>query len=150
MTDDKRIEALIAARKTAERVVADMDDDVLRLRAFEVTYQSLIRETISPDKELDRLVASSTRQSKRAAGKRPSGARGLIEELVSDGFFEVPRTLPNVADALRTGGHTYRQSDLSKPMLRLTQERVLRRQEQSKDGGKQMFFYERHPGHTRS
>ncbi|MDP2621155.1 MAG: hypothetical protein Q8P46_13460 [Hyphomicrobiales bacterium] len=56
----------------------------------------------------------------------------VVEELISDGFFAVPRDLGTIRIALRDKGHFYPATSLSPVMLRLVRSKVLRRIKEDK------------------
>ena len=149
MVNEPEAERFIAARKIAEQVVEGMQDEVLRARAFEITYQSLLAQSSNQHVQGSGAVARAAPPER--VRKPRTGVRALIEGLLNDGFFDDPQSLTDVMNRLRDDGHRYRQFDLSKPLQRLTQDKLLRRHEGTKNGGaKKVFLYERHPGYQPS
>lgn len=59
--------------------------------------------------------------------KKKTGPRARVEKLIADGFFKGRKTLTDVRDELRRGGHVYKATDLSPTMIRLVRDEQLRR-----------------------
>lgn len=62
----------------------------------------------------------------------------LLAELKHDGFFSTKRTLGEVRAALAAKGHTFKSTDISPTVVRLTRQRVLQRE---RDPGKDQWVY---------
>jgi len=73
-------------------------------------------------------------------GRKKTGPKAYVEDLISDGFFSSPKTLTAVRAELGNRGHHVPMTSLSGPMITLCQERQLRRQK-AKDGKKQIYTY---------
>lgn len=58
---------------------------------------------------------------------RKAGPRGVVEDLLAEGFFKSRRSLSDVRDELRRGGHMYKATDLSPAMIRLVRDKQLKR-----------------------
>ena len=56
----------------------------------------------------------------------------LLEELLADGFFKVPRDFASIRSELATRGHHYARTALSPTLLRLVRRRSLRRVKEDK------------------
>lgn len=130
----------------AEQAVQGVKDGELRRVAFE--------------KVLDRLlhgptVSAAEGQHKGPAGQKPnaraakhggdpkrgkSGPKAYISEMESDGFFSKPKTITEVKAELENRGHHIPLTNLSGPLQKLCQAKVLRRQK-VKAGKKQVFSY---------
>lgn len=70
----------------------------------------------------------------RAAGGKParkSPARGsittLLQRLVEEGFFDVPRTATVIREKLAARGHPYPRTSLTNPLLRAVRNHLLDR-----------------------
>ncbi len=64
--------------------------------------------------------------------KKASGLRGHLVELIGEDFFKKPQEFGAVMKALAERGHYYTKTSLSPVMLRLTQDRELRRMKNGK------------------
>ena len=64
---------------------------------------------------------------KKSTRFRKIGPRGRVEELVGDGYFKTKRSLADVRDQLKQGGHLYKATDLSPVLIRLVRDKQLRR-----------------------
>lgn len=58
---------------------------------------------------------------------KKTGPRAMVEALLAEGFFKSRRTLGDVRDELRRGGHMYKATDLSPAMIRLVRDKQLKR-----------------------
>jgi hypothetical protein len=79
---------------------------------------------------VDRPSKRSDGQKRKAVGlakKQKQGPKGLVAELVDEGFFAKPRTFKELGDRLKEGGHYYPRTSLSPVMLALTKDRIIRR-----------------------
>lgn len=145
--DNSQLESLIAKRQAAEKAVEDAAPD-LKEKAFEVMLQHLLSGERQPLANTRRRKKTSQPKSgmslKVKKSRKPSGPQGLITELVKDGFYDEWRSLPDILERLRVGGHIYKQSSLSTPLRRLTQAKVLRRKERERDGGRKIWMYQKH------
>jgi len=83
----------------------------------------------------------ATRPAKEKKGKTKTkksstGPMGLIRDLVGGNYFKERRTLSAVQKKLEEGGHIYAQTSLSPPLLKLVQNKELRR---VKDGKRWVY-----------
>src|SRR5439155_26117376 len=159
-SDEPEIARLIAARQSAERIVEGMDEGPRKDKAFEMAFARLMggevpdvisRKTIAPaPNKMSRK--QPTRRNGAEASSRPRRAaspRSRLTALADEGFFDEARGLPDIVTRLRADGHTYKQAELSKPLQRLTQEHVLRRELRDAANRKmKIWYYERHPSYN--
>ena len=149
--DEDEIRELAAKRQAAERAVEGVAP-ALKEKAFEVLFRHLLetggqsagKAPRSPTRAKSELGAKSATKPAAKKTKKVSGPKGLITELVNDGFFDEWRSLPDIVERLRVGGHIYKQTGLSTPLRRLTQDKVLRRRERERDGGRKIWMYEKY------
>ena len=145
--DEGRIQDLIAMREAAEKVVEGMPGGPLKVKAFEMAFQSLQAADTTPaaKKRHRRPKTTSQARGEDAPPKRPrkpAGVKGYILELVEEGFFDGWRSLPDIQKRLEVRGHIYKQERLSPRLLELTKAKVLER-ERKPEGKKQMWVYRR-------
>jgi hypothetical protein len=147
--DDDSMAELISNRKAAERVVEGMPDGPLKEKAFEIAFSHLLAGGIGATADVKPRKTRSTRKvdATRKQTKTRKGPKLYIEDLISDGFFDAARALPDVLSELGKRGHTgYRQANLSKPMQLLTQAKVLKREQRQRGAmKKKIWYYEKHP-----
>jgi hypothetical protein len=137
---------LVELRKKAEAAVADMPDEALRTKAFEVILGHLLSEAAqgSPGAATPHSPGVSKGKKALEAGL---GTRGLpvsspdrILTLKSEGFFEGGRGIREIRDELQAHGWMYRLNAISGPLMKLVRQRQLRRA-QFNDGKKKVFKY---------
>jgi len=98
-------------------------------------------QSLPQEKPLDH-GAQDAEQQKPQKDKQPKGTKGRIDALIDDGFFSQKRTINEVKDALESFGWFYKMEELSTPLMRLVQEKKLRRiKEPEKEGGKLIWRY---------
>jgi hypothetical protein len=73
-------------------------------------------------------------------GRQPrrSGVVSLITQVKDEHFFDAKRTIADIRDELAKKGHNLKSSDISGPLLSLTQQNVLKRE---KDGHLNQWVY---------
>jgi hypothetical protein len=130
--------------KTAEDAVANVSDDALRAVAFQVVLERLLDMDEFPEfvQELpvDTLSGPEIKETKK--GRQPTGPKGRVESLIEDGFFNQKRTIGDVKAALEARTWYHRLEDLQPSLMRLVQEKKLRRiKEPEKEGGKLIWRY---------
>jgi len=126
---------LVSLRRRAEGAVADMADGPLKIKAFEVILESLLRSDSSQQE-----VQSPSRPSQHAQGESPSSIGSRISLLADEGFFAQPRSLGEIQESLAAHGWHYPQNNLSTPLVRLVRQRRLRRLQLS-EGKKKLWKY---------
>jgi len=127
----------------AQAAVDTMTDESLKPIAFQVVLDRLLSSgelsipEISPTQEPNKPP-----NQEKLKIKQPKGPKGRIEALIEDGFFAHQRTIGDVKDALAARGWFHRVEDINPTLLRLLQEKKLRRiKEPEKDGGKLVWRY---------
>src|ERR1700730_17286888 len=113
---------LVSLRKRAEDAVTDMDDGPLKVKAFEVILESLLRSA-SPQQG----AHGPSLPIQPAPSEIPSSLAARITLLAGEAFFELPRSLVEIQESLAAHGWHYPQSNLSTPLVRLVIQRRLRR-----------------------
>jgi hypothetical protein len=130
MTEE--IEAAVS--RAAE--IADKVAPELRVAAFEKAFDALVGDpsgTGEPKpartpKEKG-IKAAKTKKPTRA-GRRPSrvGGRGSLNELLEEGYFSEPRSLPDIIVYLRDSrARQFKQNDLSGSLAKMTRDGLLHR-----------------------
>jgi hypothetical protein len=130
-----KVEAIIEARKLAERSVADMPEGPAKLAAFQTILTSLLER--AEGEQPEKLGQAAAPVSSAATG---AGPRGRILSLATDGFFAQPRSLPEIQEALARRGWHYPQQNLGTPLTRLVRDRSLRRL-RANEGNKKLWKY---------
>lgn len=89
------------------------------------TPRSKPRVSTKSHKETEPKAATAKRASK---SKGRPGPKAMAEELIETGFFSQPRQVKDIIDyARRTMAYTYKATDLSPTLVRLTREHKLKR-----------------------
>ncbi len=125
----------------AERAVADVKDPELRRIAFEKILEDQLGGAGPPlpvERDTTKPRAPGTAQPAKAKVK--IGPQSYVDELVSDGFFKIPRTIGEVKAELSNRGHHIALTSLSGPLQKLCQRKRLRRQKIKDAGKKQQTF----------
>src|SRR2546422_11490195 len=123
------------ARLKAERVVADMPEGDLKLKAFEVTLSHLLAS--------DGAVEGRKSKGSKKAPSTPSQANTLSERILmlqAEGIFNTPQVIGAVREGLQVYGWHYPVTTLSGTLQALVQKRKLRR-ERVKDNNKVVWKY---------
>jgi hypothetical protein len=143
--DESQVADLIARRKAAERVVEEMADGPIKERAFEVAFQYLLAAPSEPVTARRRGAKTKRKGTSEAAptarAKRSTGPRRHLNDLMDEGFFNDWKGLPDIVQELRLRGHSYKQEELSKPLQRMTQAKILRRQSKEREGARPIYVY---------
>ena len=140
MADQNRFAELV---KQAEQAVKGVSDPELRRVAFDKILSALLEKPESPRASKQRKEKKSTSSSTRKSPRKSGGPTTYIRELVGEGFFSKPKTLPQVKAELENRGHHIAVTSLSGPLQSLCQERLLRRQKSKAPGkgGKERQTY---------
>jgi hypothetical protein len=128
MLEDAKI---TAARDSAMRAVANMPDNELKGRAFEV----ILGRLLDAERGMPAGANQSPKVVKGAGGlaipvlrnKAPKSCSERILSLRDEGFFKSPRTLGEIRSELQMHGWTYPLTSLSGPVQKIVQKRELRR-----------------------
>lgn len=141
MAKKSQVEDLQAKILIAEEAVKIMTDPALKSVAFQTILDSLLgkKNISSKQSENESLVEQSEPKTKP---KNPTGLKGRIVTLIEDGFFRDQKTIGQVRKQLEAYGWFHKLEDLSPTLLRLVQEKALRRvKEPEKKGGKLVWKY---------
>jgi len=145
--DESQLADLIARRKAAEKVVEGMPDGAIKEKAFEVAFQHLLAgsaQSVSTARRRAKTARKPRAQPSPATRRKAaSGPQAQLAGLVQDGFFDDWKGLPDIVQSLRVTGHSYEQEDLSKPLLRMTRAKILRREPRERDRGRTIYVYRR-------
>lgn len=95
---------------------------------------------------LDHLLAAAELGSPQPSGRSPpmrsspaarvvaasgNGPRKWIESLVGEGFFSNPKSLAAITEAVRAQGHRVESKNVTDPLVKLVQAKILRRENRS-------------------
>jgi hypothetical protein len=133
---------LTKIRREAESAVADMADGELKVKAFEVFLNHLLRPKDNAQNAQTPSSHSASRQSKKQPTKRVVAASKTerILSLKSEDYFSDLRTIGEVRSELASRGWHYPLTALSGPLQELVQRRELRRQKMP-EGKKKLWKY---------
>jgi hypothetical protein len=136
--DPKKI---IELRKEAEKVVADMPDGDLKLKAFEVILIHLLSgiKTYPAQQESETRAVTDTSDADFAA----DSVAGRVLVLKEEGFFKNPKSIGEIREELSIHGWRYPLTTLSGRLINLVQKRKLRRTRE-KVGKKTVYKYSNH------
>lgn len=143
--DDNQVKTRI------ERAVALVEEarvpEDLREAAFIRALEMLAGTGIPKARGRRQRKATTPSADKGDPQRRPktkrAGPKSLIAGLAEGRFFDTPRSLQDVQEHLRVGGHKYRQSAISPALLALTREKVLVREARQGEGGREFWVYTR-------
>jgi hypothetical protein len=130
----------------AEKAVAAVKDPELKHAAFVKVLDTLLSAASEhssdggDDDEPAKKRKAATKKAESKKAKRSNGPKGYIEELRSEGFFKTQRTIGAVKSELANRGHHIPLTNLSGPLQRLCQQRLLRREKKTV-GNKTIFVY---------
>jgi hypothetical protein len=124
MAADQDYAALILQ---AEKAVAGVKDPDLKRIAFQKILDELLSGG-SAKTQAPKPTKAAAKPRKATTTTSKGGPKAYIEEMIADGFFrKKPKTLAEVKAELENRGHHIPLTNLSTPMQRLTQRRILRR-----------------------
>jgi hypothetical protein len=134
-----REEEIQTLRKKAENAVADMVDDELKMKAFEVILSHLLAETKGPTSPASKRASAPSKKTE------PPSTRtciGRILLLKNEGFFVTQRTIAQVKEELARHGWHYPVTALSGKLQTLVRppRRELRRLKAA-DGKRSVYKY---------
>lgn len=130
---------LVEIRRHAEKAVEDMADGEVKVKAFEVILNHLLKGDDTLHAEADET--KNEPKAKRAAKdttERTIGGRILV--LRNEGFFKNQKTIGETREELRVHGWHYPLTTLSGTLQGLVRKRELRR-ERGKQGNKNILKY---------
>ena len=139
MADPKDFAEIV---KQAEQAVKGVADPELRRVAFEKILSALLGKA-------DFGASSTPPKTKRlgtvkkVAERKARGPKAYIGEMIQEGFFAKPKSLPQVKAELENRGHHIAVTSLSGPLQSLCQDKLLRRQKTKAPGkgGKERQAY---------
>jgi len=139
-----KVENIQKKIELAQEAVSKVTDESLKTVAFQVVLQRLLtsEEPATGDSGEVPETSKTTQPKKKEKRGQPRGPKGRIEELIEEGFFSQKRTIGDVKGALAAHGWFHRVEDLNPTLLRLIQEKRLRRiKEPESEGGKLVWRY---------
>jgi hypothetical protein len=128
----------------AQEAVANVSDNQLKTIAFQVVLEKLLSTDGLPEfaEEFSPSTLPEPEGKEGKKSKQPTGPKGRVESLINEGFFNQKRTISEVKAALEARTWYHRQEDLQPSLMRLVQEKKLRRiKEPEKEGGKLIWRY---------
>jgi len=133
---------LIAARKEAEKAIAEMPDGELKVKAFEVILNHLLGTSGSTTKQVptSKETSDEVKPARAKKGKAAKSAATRILVLREEGFFGSQRSMSEIAAELAAHGWHYPLTSLSGTLQGLTQRREVRRVRVNK-GTKKVWLY---------
>jgi regulator of replication initiation timing len=144
--DTSQIEMLQKKIEIAQEAVSKITDDSLKTVAFQTILQKLLNTNEAIGTELEQIpeVPKPTKEKEVATSKakQPKGPKGRIDELITEGFFSQKRTIGDVKKEMEAHGWFHRVEELNPSLLRLMQDKRLRRiKEPENEGGKLIWRY---------
>lgn len=137
MNDSDSTPRLLKVVQTAESIASHVADPELRSIAFDRLLQRLLRGADSALElertEVARRPAPSPRSPRRTAKEGPTA---WVESLRAEAFFSEPKTLSNVVERVRALGHNIESKNVTDPLEKLVQAKILRRERTAGNGGK--------------
>ncbi len=139
-----QVESFQKAIAFALEAVSGVADESLKVVAFQVILQRLL--TFDDAKLIEEKTLREKPHPYQATAKekdkRPKGPKGRVEELIKEGFFSQKRTLADIRKELERHTWYHRVEDLGPTLVRIVQEKKLRRiKEPEKEGGKLAWRY---------
>ena len=132
---------LVAARKLAESAVSDMENNPLKVAAFQTILSELLKrgspQTAVHSGTIQEVTSAPKRNTVRAAS---GGTTSRLLSLVQEGLFNEQRSLADIKQILSEKGWHYESDDLGTPVTRLVRRKYLRRT-QVAEGGKKIWKY---------
>lgn len=128
------IKKLIELRKEAEKAVSEMPDGDIKVKAFEVILNHLLtgnQPSGLPQKESTR---PKEEKSKSIPKKTVTGTTGRILVLKEESFFNKPKSLGEIKEELAAHGWHYASANLSPILIKMVQQKHLRRNMYPKKG----------------
>jgi hypothetical protein len=126
------------AFKEAADVVKDVPAD-LRPAAFQRAVDELLGTQKRPARRRSgssraRGGRSNSKQKEKKRRTRRLGPKAVLEELISEDFFQTPRALGEALDHIRRSkAYQFRPNELSPALVRLVREKKLKR-DRTEDG----------------
>lgn len=121
--------------REAEEAVQTVKDPELRKVAYDRVLARLLEEEPSSQDKAEtpkpriRALQTSKRQAKR-------GPMAWLKEMVAEGFFEKPKTAPEILARLREASHHLEYPAITRQLNSLSTQHILRRVSGSGERGK--------------
>jgi hypothetical protein len=134
---------LIGLRRTAEKAVSDMPEGELKVKAFEVILNNLLRGHKHGGGGEDDTATAHTRPKQHRRNRRtaaPTSRPDRVLQLKDEGYFRGERSISDVRQELGVHGWHYPLTALSGTLQTLVQRRELRRQK-VRHGTKEIWRY---------
>lgn len=134
---------IIEIRHEAENAVSEMPDGELKVKAFEVILNHLLRTQDRAPNGEGTTLPTATQHDKKQRLKQVGTATSKTNRILllkSEDYFRELRTIGEVREELTSRGWHYPMTALSGPLQELVQRRELRRQKML-DGKKRVWKY---------
>jgi hypothetical protein len=129
MTAAPTPDQLRTAIETAQSVTQGIGDPQLRGIAFgKVLERLLAGEPLALTPHVERPDSSPPRPPKVTGPPGREGPNAWVDSLVAEGFFSKSRSLADVTEAVRAQGHNVESKNVTAPLEKLLQSKVLRRE----------------------
>ena len=128
---------LAAAARKAEEATADIKDPELRKIAFSKILDHLLGGATEV-REAPQIPRGPRKPEKpiRSAPSPQEGPMTWLEDLIREGFFDVPKPSGDILGKLAEQGHHLRLSNITWQLRQLVRQRKLRRQKKQESAGK--------------
>ena len=111
----------------AKATVKSKSGSVIMIEGTEREVSNILA-TIESATKVTRLRETAAKmQAEKREQKKRLAASDLVVELKEDGFFDKPRSLPEITHALEAKGYIYPMTTLSGVMISLVQKKLLGR-----------------------
>jgi hypothetical protein len=137
MTASPGPERLRSAVDTAGSVTEGISDPQLRAIAFgKVLDRLLLDEPLRLVQPGNLPRGASLPPPKVAAAPSRGGPNAWIDSLVAERFFSEARSLAEITEAVRAQGHNVESKNVTAPLEKLVQSKVLRRERKASETAK--------------
>ena len=128
---------LVGAVRKAGEATAEIKDPELRKIAFSKILDHLLGGA-KEVREAPKIRRGSGKREKsiRSASSSQEGPMTWLEDLIREGFFDVPKPSGDILGKLAEQGHHLRLSDITWQLQQLVRQRKLRRQKKQESAGK--------------
>lgn len=136
-------ESIAKALAEAERLAAAVKDPALRPVAYGRAFDALLENHDSHAKRRPASAKQERAPIPRKPSRAPSGGpKARVEALIADGFFDSPKTSPEILEALAERGYHMKSSDLTWQLQQLLKDQRLRRKKKPvKEGSRPLWHY---------
>ena len=137
-------EEIRAACAKAASLANSVEDDGLRVAAFESILNMLLRDVGEQGGGEKRPILKATPAQDRDMPKQTKrgGLKARLEELALQSFFAEPRDLSQIAAQFKVAGWNHATKEISARMIELVRAKKLRRAESSINGKKCVALFE--------